>query len=130
MIYLASPYSHPNPRVREDRAYQAGCFAALLRRRDIPVFAPIPFWHHLAIEHNLPKDAASWWRYNRTFLAHCSDLYVLKLEGWSVSQGVMMEIDFATDLYMPTHYFNGETFAEEKATEGAENGTDCQHRRP
>lgn len=41
MIYLASPYSHPAPAVRQER-YEAACAAtATLTREGHPVFSPI-----------------------------------------------------------------------------------------
>jgi hypothetical protein len=47
VIYLASPYSHPNPAVREQR-FQAACqAAAALLRSGQAVFAPIVHSHPL-----------------------------------------------------------------------------------
>jgi Domain of unknown function (DUF1937) len=47
MIYLASPYSHPDPVVREAR-FDAACRATVdLIRTGQPVFAPVVMGHPL-----------------------------------------------------------------------------------
>lgn len=63
MIYLASPYSDPDPAVREQR-YEAACAAtvAMLRAGHV-VFSPIVHSHPL-VAYGLPTDWAFWQRVN------------------------------------------------------------------
>lgn len=112
MIYIASPYSHTNQRVREDRAYQVGVFAATQARLGHIVYSPIASWHHLAVEHKLPEDFEFWRRLNLHFLAQARELWVLCLNGVELSKGVRAEEDFARSLHMLIRYFHGETFQE------------------
>ena len=64
MIYLASPYSHPDPAVRERRFRAACSAAAFLLQAGHAVFSPIAHGHVLA-EHGLPTDWSFWQRFDR-----------------------------------------------------------------
>lgn len=116
MIFISSPYSHPDPWVREDRYYQVGTFAAHMEVvRGVTVYSPIAMWHVLAKEHKMPTDFAFWRRHNHHMLGLAAGLWVLKLDGWENSVGVADEIKFFNaykgDPYIS--YFNGTTFQEE-----------------
>ena len=55
MIYLASPYSHPDPAIREAR-FDAACrVTAEQIRAGQPVFAPVVMGHPL-VRYGLPGD--------------------------------------------------------------------------
>ena len=100
MIYLVSPYTHPDPAVREVR-FQAACRqAAEMVRCGIAVFSPIVHTHPLA-SHGLPLDWSFWREYDRAFLEMCSEVWVLTLDGWRESQGVQAEIKLARELGKP-----------------------------
>jgi nucleoside 2-deoxyribosyltransferase len=103
MVYLASPYSHPDPAVREQR-FQAVCraVAALLRAGHV-VFSPIVHCHAL-VPHGLPTDWAFWQRVDREHLERCDEVVVLMLDGWEVSEGVQAEIGVARALGKPVRY--------------------------
>ena len=94
MLYLATPYSHPDPAVREQR-FRAACAAAadLIRAGHI-VFCPIAHSHPL-VEYGLPTDWAYWERSARAFLERCDEMVVLMLDGWEESVGVRAEIRIA-----------------------------------
>jgi hypothetical protein len=103
MIYLASPYSHPDPVVREQR-FQAACRAtAALLRAGEAVFSPIVHGHPLA-DYGLPTGWEFWERFNRTFLERCDEVVVLMLDGWRQSVGVQAEIRIAQELGKPARY--------------------------
>lgn len=55
IAYLASPYSSPDPVVREERFHAACRATAALLRDGLFVFATIVHSHHL-VEHGLPGD--------------------------------------------------------------------------
>lgn len=103
MIYLASPYSHPDPAVREER-YRAACHAAAaLLLAGQPVFSPIAHSHPL-VDYGLPADWSFWQRYDRELLARCDEVVVLMLAGWRESVGVREEIRIARELGKPVRY--------------------------
>jgi hypothetical protein len=100
LIYLASPYSHPDPMVREAR-FQAACRqAAELMRCGISVFSPIVYSHSI-VAYGLPADWATWERLDRAILEICSEVLVLALDGWRESEGVQAEIEVAKRLGKP-----------------------------
>jgi len=103
MLYLASPYSHPNPAVRDER-YHAACTAvAKLLREGHAVFSPIIHSHPL-VSHGLPTDWSFWERQDLAHLQRCDELVVLMLDGWEQSVGVQAEIQHAAELGKPVWY--------------------------
>lgn len=100
MIYLASPYSHPDPAVRERRYQQAiACTVALLREGHV-VFSPIVHSVPLAAA-GLPSDWQYWRDYDHEMIRRADALFVLALEGWRESIGVQEEVAFAAALRKP-----------------------------
>jgi hypothetical protein len=94
LVYLASPYSHPDAKVRQSR-YEAACrVAADLMAQGRFVFSPIAHSHGLS-QFGLPTDWGYWEKYDRAILAHCQEVVVLTLEGWQESKGVKAEIEMA-----------------------------------
>lgn len=84
MIYLASPYSHADPAVREAR-YRAACRAtAALLKAGLVVFSPIVHSHPL-VAFALPTGWDFWERIDRAYLARCDEVVVLMLDGWEES---------------------------------------------
>lgn len=103
MIYLASPYSHPDPAIRE-RRYRDVCRAtASLIRAGVSVFSPIIHSHPLEA-YGLPSHWRFWEELDRDFLARCDRLAVLMLGGWETSIGVRAEIRIARELGKPVSY--------------------------
>ena len=103
MIYLASPYSHPDPAVRQQR-FEAACRAAAsLLRAGINVFSPIAHSHPIA-GYGVPATWDFWVQVDREFLRKCEVLAVLTLDGWEQSVGVAAEIAMAQEFGMPVLY--------------------------
>ena len=108
MIYLASPYSHPDPAVREER-YRATCRAtAALLRAGLLVISPIVHSHPLAV-FALPTGWEFWERIDRAYLERCDLLVVLMLAGWRTSVGVRAEIRIAREIGLPVSYLEAGT---------------------
>jgi hypothetical protein len=103
MIYLATPYSHPDPLVREQRFRDACRAAAALLRSGQAVFSPIAHSHPLVV-YGLPSDWAFWWHFDRELLARCDEVVVLMLDGWHESVGVREEVRLAQELDKPVRY--------------------------
>ena len=103
MIYLASPYSDPDPRVREQR-FQAACQAtAALLLSGAVVFSPIVHGHPL-VSHGLPTEWTFWAKLDQQFLRRCDEVVVLTLDGWRGSKGVQHELKLASALGKPVRY--------------------------
>lgn len=100
MIYLASPYSHPDPLIRKNRLLLATQAAGILLKKDLPVFSPIVYGAAF------PGDlfgykAENWWLFNRTMLRKSSMLYLLCIPGVVDSVGVKQEVLFAKTIGLP-----------------------------
>jgi len=91
-LYLLSPYSHPDPDVREGRYYAACRAVGELLSAGLPVLSPIVQCHHAADICGLPGDAEFWQDYNARLMASCTGGILLLLEGWQESVGVHGEV--------------------------------------
>lgn len=100
LIYLASPYSHRDPAVKEARFVHA-CKAAAWLLTNFPednVFAPIPHSHPMAVHGNLRGDWTFWKRIDVDWLHRCNEFMILTLPGWEESTGVTDETAIARTL--------------------------------
>jgi hypothetical protein len=108
MIYLASPYSHPEADVREAR-YIAACQAAAeLMRAGHVVYSPIAHSHPIAT--HLPEalllDHEFWMEQCLPMIELSSAVYVLVgCAGWELSRGVSREIAHAMERGIPVLHF-------------------------
>ena len=102
LVYLASPYSHPDPAVRFNR-FQAVCRAAAkLMREGHQVFSPIAHSHSVALFGDIGAGAHDfWWRQDEPWLRRADALYILKLDGWEQSEGIARERGLAEGLNKP-----------------------------
>ena len=102
--YLASPYTHPEPRVREHR-FKAACLAAAtLMRQGKRVFCPIAHTHPIAVRCELPRGWDYWKRYDEEMISRASKLVVVKMEGWLDSKGIAGEVRIADGLGLPVEF--------------------------
>ena len=103
LVYLACPYSHPDPAVRFMRAQQASRAAAELMKAGLAIFSPLSHSHSIA-ECGLQGDWEFWEPVDRPILTQCERMIVLKLDGWEQSVGVAAEIKIADELDIPIEY--------------------------
>lgn len=106
LIYLASPYSHPDPAVQEQR-FNAVCWAAARLMRDGHlIFSPIAHTHPIAQAGGLPGDWEFWRKYDHAMLDVSAELWVLRLDGWEQSQGVKAEIEYMRGRGKPVRFID------------------------
>lgn len=98
LIYLASPYSHPDYTVRIYRFTQVCSKAAQLMSHGLLVFSPIAHTHPIALGGNLPLGWEYWDEFDRRMIAACDELWVYMLPGWTESVGVGAEIKIANEM--------------------------------
>ena len=103
MIYLASPYSHPDALVREQRFQNACRAAAELMRICQIVYSPVAHSHSIAL-HGVPTEWSYWERADRRLLEISDEVVVLTLDGWRESEGVQREIQIAEELRKPVTF--------------------------
>lgn len=106
MIYLASPYSHPEPAIREQRYRDACQAAARLMSQGELVFSPIAHSHGIAAA-GIEGDWKSWSKFDQWFLDRCSSVVVLTSPGWEESKGIKSELVIAERLDLPVSYWDG-----------------------
>ncbi len=97
MIYLASPYSHEDVKVREYRFQTSAKAASTLMKKGIHVFSPISHTHPIAM-YGLPLGWDFWEQFDRWYIERCDEVWVLMLDGWQESRGVTAEIGIATEM--------------------------------
>lgn len=106
MIYLASPYSDPDPLIMRTRFLLAEqCTAALLSQRQ-SVYSPIVHCHEIAQRYALPTDFAFWKSYNFDMLRRADSFGVLRIRGWNTSVGLTAELELASTIGLPIYHFN------------------------
>ena len=104
IVYLATPYSDPDPVVMDARFKVVNHVAAILMAQGVFVFSPISHTHPIALAGDLPRGWEFWEGYDRAMIGACQRLVVLKQDGWTQSTGVRSEIKIATELRLPVEY--------------------------
>ena len=104
LIYLASPYSHEDIEVQEQRVqdilkitkyliYEYGC----------TIFSPIVYT--TAIHQNF-EPLKGWYTFDLEFLKKCDAMVIVALDGFKQSRGIGLEIAFATGAKIPIYYMD------------------------
>ncbi len=97
-IYLASPYSDPDPEVREERYLAAlKAVSALIKERTW-AYSPIVHNHYITKTNDFSTDFEFWKRYDFTMIAAAHRFMILKLPGWKESKGIAAEMKEALRL--------------------------------
>lgn len=102
--YLACPYVHHDPSVRQARFEAANLAAATLIAQGELVISPLSHCCPIAEAKELPREWEYWGRFDRALLGCCSKLIVLMVDGWEESVGVRGEIEYAASLGLPVSY--------------------------
>lgn len=112
LIYLASPYSHPDAAAREAR-FDAVCAATAAMMRDgLMIYSPIGATHAMACKHELPLEWQFWAAYDELIISRCDRLWVLTIDGWDKSVGVTAEVKIAEKFGKPLDFieWDGERY--------------------
>ena len=110
MIYLAIPYSG-----MEELSFDISCnVAAALMKSGKTVYSPIVHGHTLATRHQLPTGHDFWLKHDLDMLRRCDELYVITLDGWDKSFGVLAEIEEALSMGMPVSFIDPAPFLEKR----------------
>ena len=104
LIYVASPYNHPDPEiVKSNFEFISKKVAERVSNGEV-VFSPITYGHILLGFHEMPSSWEFWNNFCITFLLKSNKLVVYKMPGWEVSKGVQEEISVARDHNIPIEY--------------------------
>ena len=102
--YLAIPYSHPDPAVRAARMRAFWWKAACLINEGVKVVSPMSLEPAVQARPDLAYDWNAWGAYSHALLGVCTRLVVLKLPGWSESEGVRGEMTEARRLGLAVEF--------------------------
>jgi len=108
--YLASPYTHADPDVMEQRYRQAMLCTCWYLQQRLWIYSPIVHCHALAKSQNLPRDHKFWGDYNFTMLRQSHGLTILAIEGWEESKGIAQECEWAHDLRLDIEFVTKSAF--------------------
>ena len=103
-IYLASPYYHKDPEIREARFIAACTKAGELMNQGYFIYCPIAHSHPIAVQCELPKDWSFWEQYDIEYIKWVDEVWVLMLPGWDQSTGIKAEIEIAKKMGKPVSF--------------------------
>lgn len=103
-IYIASPYSDPDPSIMQSRFETVEKFVAEQLNQSNHVYSPIVHCHVIAEKYELPITYEFWENYNKAMLSKASIIWVLTMDGWNYSNGVNDEMLFANQCGIPIEY--------------------------
>jgi hypothetical protein len=110
VVYLAAPYSHVDPAVRQARWLAASRAAAVLMRNNMVVLSPLSMGHPISVAGDLSSEFGAWREACLVLLRAAQSLVVLTLDGWRESEGVALETDAARHLGMRvSHLYPADT---------------------
>ena len=101
LTYLAGPYTHPDPVVRETRLRLLNMAAGWLVKQGHVVFSPVSHFRPIEEHARLPDGWEFWESIDRAYIGCSSLLVVLKAPGWFDSAGVAAEAEIAEELGVP-----------------------------
>ncbi len=108
MIYIASPYTDPDPEVMQRRYEAVLRYCVHLVQQEAVPYSPIVNFHQMAHHFDLPKDRLYWRKVNATMLRRADRLDVLCLPEWNDSTGIREEINDADVMYITVGYVVGD----------------------
>lgn len=105
VYYLASPYTHPDPIVRETRFRAVQILAQQLMRRGYTLIEPIAASHYKATRLNQSGLYTDWQTFCRKLVGVSDGVIVAScIPGWEQSHGVQDEIWYARQLGKPVFF--------------------------
>lgn len=103
-VYLASPYSHADPAVRERRFVEVSKVAAAMMAAGDAVFCPIAHSHPIDVITPLPQTTEFWMAQDLPILRCAARVVVLMLDGWQTSKGIAREVAAAESVGIPVEF--------------------------
>lgn len=108
LVYLASPYSHPDPAIEDTRYAQVSDYVARHLVSNYFIYSPIAYWHPIARSFGLAGDAGTFKAINDLTMSKADEIWVYMIDGWNKSSGVKMEITYAKRNNKPLRYILAE----------------------
>ncbi len=98
LVYLASPFSSPDPDLERWR-YESACEATgELHSRGVLAYSPIAHTYAIARVGGFATGFETWRPFDLAMIEACGEMAVLMLPGWDRSEGVLAELEHAQDI--------------------------------
>ena len=111
IIYLAGPYTHPDPAVRIARTLAVDKAAAHFMDNKQVVYSPLTHGHRISEFMKTDVGCHRFWLSQCwPFLSVAKAVYVLTIPGWLRSKGVRFEVETAIALGIPVFLVNPDTY--------------------
>ena len=109
LVYLATPYTDPDPTVRDKRFRDVSrCAGWLMLKADVYVYSPISMTHQMWLEmSDMPGTGFEWqfWaNFDEFMVDKCREFWIFCIEGWEQSVGVTAERKIAKQYGVVTRY--------------------------
>jgi hypothetical protein len=98
MIFVAQPYYHDDPKIRQERVRLGAQYCGALLKQGQMCVSPVMLGTAILEHVDLPGDFSFWDKISFELLEKSTVIYVLMLEGWDKSRGVKAEIERARHL--------------------------------
>ena len=109
MIYLASPYTSPDPNIELQRVKAVALIAAHLVAKELPVMSPILHCHLIRQQCSVPGHYEFWQKWNHRMIQYSEVFLVATIDGWDRSTGLKGEMEFAKSINKRINYINPQT---------------------
>lgn len=113
LVYLASPYSDKDPKVRCDRYEAVMKVTADLISRGFHIFSPIAYIHSIVVHLMTTKSETRFtdfylFEHGQNFdidiIRRCEAFWILVIDGWELSVGIKVELALAKQLNLSISY--------------------------
>jgi len=98
LIYLATPYNHAQPEIREYRYMEAVRMSATIMnstKHNVMVFSPIAHSHNIAVHGPFDGGWDYWEKFDYRMIDACDEIWVFTMFGWRTSKGIKAELAYA-----------------------------------
>ena len=103
-IYLVTPYSYGDAKVRQYRYEVAIEITVKLMKYGYIVFSPIVYTHEMAKKYNLPNNYEFWQNMCEKFIDWSDKVSIVVMSGIHESKGARAELDYANSISKPVEY--------------------------
>lgn len=110
LVYIASPYTHPDVFIREER-YRAVVFLCgrlMNQYPDTTFFSPIVHAHFISTQCIIPVEWEYWAKQDECMISRCEEVWVFCISGWNSSVGVAAERLLAVKYNLPIRFLSNQ----------------------
>ncbi len=102
MIYLASPYRHPDPFMVVKRVREVCEATARLLTKGYRAYSPISHFHLVAVFGGFTEsDRHIFLDHDKYMIGKADEMWILTIGGWDLSKGIKQEMEWAKELNIP-----------------------------